>query len=396
MMFSKRFEPYARPNRLSRLLSRLKEEGKPVIDLTESNPTRCRFHYPSGLLHAFSTRKNLIYKPDPRGSSGAREAILAYYRRIGVFLKPEQIFLTASSSEAYHFLFRLLADHNDHILMPSPGYPLMEHLARLNDIQVDFFKLEYEGEAWKIDFDSLEKGIHSRTRAIVIIHPNNPTGSYAGVEEQNRLISLAKKHHLPIISDEVFFDYAYPGADILPRSFSFNSKSLTFTLSGLSKMACLPQMKASWLVITGPVNQVRESMRRLELIADAYLSVNTPVQNALPGILKKRNFIQRQVMERVLKNRRCLIRRLEKLKSCRLLKGEGGWYAVIRLPRIMSDEAWALRFLEKEGVLVYPGHFFDFQIESCLVLSLLPPEPLFIRGVSKIVQRISKELGDLH
>ncbi len=393
-MFSRRSEFNRKENPLWKLLELQQKKGKKVIDLTESNPTRCHFKYPSSWLKSLSKKENLLYEPDPRGSLEARKAIEKYYRQLGVKLDPEEIFLTSSTSEAYHFLFSLLMDPGDHLLIPAPGYPLMESLGQLNDVAIDSFDLEYTGIQWKIDFDSLARGGYERTGAILLVHPNNPTGSYIDREDQRRLIALAKKNHLPIISDEVFFDYRYSGSSARPRSFSANRETLTFTLNGLSKMVSLPQMKLSWIVATGPKREVKEAIRRLEVIADTYLSVNTPVQNGLGLFLEGRGAIQTQVMKRVLRNRLLLSKWFkEKLPGGELLKSEGGWYATIRLPGIMTDEEWAMTFLKKEGVLVYPGHFFDFPMESSLILSLLPPEPLFQEGIEKIIERVSYSLS---
>jgi alanine-synthesizing transaminase len=393
-MFSRRSQFERQPNPLSKLLERQRKQGKKVIDLTESNPTRCHFTYPSSWLKSLSKKENLFYEPDPKGSLDAREAIAKYYRQLGVALDPEQIFLTSSSSEAYHFLFSLLLNPGDHLLLPAPGYPLIDPLGRLNDIAVDSFDLEYAGMHWKIDFDSLARGVHERTGAILLVHPNNPTGSYVDREDQRRLNALAKREHLPIISDEVFFDYLYSNSSATPKSFSARRETLTFTLNGLSKMLSLPQMKLSWIVVTGPKREVKEAIRRLEIIADTYLSVNTPVQNGLGLFLEGRRAIQSQVMKRVLQNRFFLSESFkEKLPAGEIFNSEGGWYATIRLPRIMTDEKWAMTFLKKEGVLVYPGHFFDFPMESSLIVSLLPPEPLFKEGIEKIVNRISYSLS---
>ncbi|MHB8481611.1 MAG: pyridoxal phosphate-dependent aminotransferase [Nitrospiria bacterium] len=391
-MFSDRSNFNQKQNRLSQVLGQLKKSGRNIIDLTGSNPTLCQFDYPPDLLKIFLNPLNFKYDPSPGGGLQARKAVVENYHLQGVKLDPAQVFLTASTSEAYLYLFRLLFNVEDHLLIPRPGYPLIEFLSRLNDIRTDSFDLCYEDLEWKIDFDSLARGIHSETRGILMVHPNNPTGSYANAEDQNRLISMAKKYCLPVIADEVFFDYVYPRDGVPPRSFSENSKSLTFTLNGLSKMAGLPQMKLAWIVINGPKGEVREARRRLEVISDTYLSVNTPIQNALKDILNNKGFIQSQVMPRILSNRQFLIRQLKEVPGCICLNAEGGWYAVLKLPQIRRDDEWAVRLLEKEGVLVYPGHFFDFTWEACLILSLLPPEPLFKTGVERLVKRIAGDL----
>ena len=393
-MFSGRSHFKQMPNPLFMLLMSRQNEGKEVIDLTDSNPTQCRFTYPSSWIKALSKNANLIYEPNPNGNLNARIRVVKYYRELGADVKPGQVFFASGTSEAYHFLFSLLMNPGDHLLVPAPGYPLMESLGILNDIAIDSYHQEFDGMRWKIDFDSLQTLIGPRTGAIMLVHPNNPTGSYIDRKDQVRLVSLAKKNRLPIIADEVFYDYLYPDMQILPRSFSTRNQTLVFTLNGLSKMACLPQLKLSWILITGPQSLVREAARRLEMIADAYLSVNTPVQNAIGLYLDGRFKIQSQVLHRILKNRAYLAKALkERLPEGDILNSEGGWYVTIRLPSVMSDEQWAILLLKKEGVLVYPGHFFDFPTESCLVLSLLPPEPLFREGIEKIISRVSYSLS---
>jgi alanine-synthesizing transaminase len=392
--FSDRSQFERDSNPLWRLLEQFQNGGKKVLDLTESNPTRCRFCYPKSFAKSLIKKENLTYEPNAKGDLKAREEIVKYYRTIGVKLDPEQIILTSGTSEAYQFLFFLLLNPGDSLWVPAPGYPLMEPLARLNGITIDYFPLEYDGVQWKIDLNGLEERIRSRRGVVTVIHPHNPTGSYINRPDQARLIDLAKRHGLPVIADEVFFDYQYPDLRPLPRSFASQNQTLIFTLNGLSKMVALPQMKLSWIVATGPRKAVKEAILRLEQIADTYLSVNTPVQNGAGSFLKHRMDIQSQIRSRIMTNRTYLIDEVkERLPQGNVLNCEGGWVAILRLPRIMNDDEWATLLLREEGVLVYPGHLFDFPIESCLILSLLLPEPLFRRAVKKVLNRISYSLS---
>ena len=387
MIFSDRSLFDRQQNPLWMALDRLLKKGNKIIDLTESNPTRCHFSYPSLWLKSLSGRKNLYYNPDPRGSISARRAIVRYYRGLGISLTPDQLFLASGTSEVYHYLFNLILNRGDRLLVSSPGYPLLEHLAKINDVGIERFEYAYDGVRWRIDSDSLLRGIRRRPAAILVVNPNNPTGTYLDRDERLQLISMAGAAGLPIIADEVFFDYRYRGRAPEARSFASNRKSLTFTLNGLSKSVALPQLKLSWLVVTGPAGKVKEAARRLEFIADAYLSVNTPVQNGLGVILRERSKIQSQVIKRAVLNRNFLLRELDRrLPEGELLQSEGGWYAILRLPRIMTDDEWALTLLKREKVLAYPGHFFDLPVEAALVVSLIPPEPIFQKGVEKMIR----------
>ncbi|MBI1884061.1 MAG: pyridoxal phosphate-dependent aminotransferase [Chlamydiae bacterium] len=304
-------------------------------------------------------------------------------------LNPDQIFLTSSTSEAYSFLFRLLTNPGDNVLIPCPSYPLFDFLGNLNDIELKPYKLAYEN-AWHIDFDSLSEAVTSKTRAILMVNPNNPTGSYIKEREIKKLVEFAKQNDLALISDEVFFDYDFENRTER-MSFAQSSEVLTFTLNGLSKMAALPQMKLAWIVINGPESLVQEACQRLEVITDTYLSVNTPIQVALPEIFKHTKTIQIQIKKRLKTNLKTLQNTLQNFPTCECLKVEGGWYAILKIPKILTDEAWVLSLLEKESILIHPGHFYHFDQEGYLVLSLLPQTEIFTPAIEKILSYISEK-----
>ena len=359
-MFSHRLDWRARTNLLSR--ARAEKRGT-VLDLTESNPTRAGFTYPSAeILGALADPRALIYEPSPRGMVSAREAVARYYDGVAV----ERILLTASTSEAYSFLFQLLADAGDEILCPRPSYPLFEFLAGLAGVTIRQYPLRYDGR-WHVDLDALRPSITARTRAIVVVHPNNPTGSYLRADEIEALEMLG----LPIISDEVFG----------PRTLAGERRALTFSMSGLSKIAGLPQMKLGWIVASGPGWE--RAMDALELIADTYLSVATPVQLALPRLLECAKPVQAQIAARTSANKAHLEGALAGSPASPL-RSEGGWYAVVQVPRTRSEEEWCLKLLRDHDVLVQPGFFFDFESEAFLVVSLLTEAAVFQEGVRRL------------
>jgi alanine-synthesizing transaminase len=395
-MFSRRTGWPLDRNALTVEIESRRARGLAVIDLTESNPTRCGFAYDSrAILHALSKPAALDYAPDPRGPRPARSAVAAYYQERGVRLDPEQIFLTASTSEAYSYLFRLLADPGDSVLVPQPSYPLFDFLAGLNDLEVIPYSLIYASE-WRIDRDRLAARIERADRvlgvprAVIVVHPNNPTGSFVKPEESQALVELCRGHELAIIADEVFSDYAL---DARPRPAHAACDSvLTFTLSGLSKISALPQMKLAWIVVSGPEGVRREAIGRLEVIADTYLSVSAPVALGAPELLETRRTVQPEIRARLQQNLAELERQLELAGSgARSLKVEGGWYAVVKLDRdcLVSDDELATNLAREEGVLVHPGHFYGFEGEGHLVLSLLPEPGIFAAGVGKLRGRIS-------
>ena len=386
--FSSRLNWDLAPNRLSKLLDERRAAGQPILDLTESNPTAAGFNYPSdAILSALADPRSLRYEPAAAGMPAARAAVSEYYSgRAGRGVSPDRILLTASTSEAYAFVFKLLADPGDEVLVPSPSYPLFDYLAALDAVGVVQYPLTYQG-AWNIDFDALARSVTSRSRAIVLVNPNNPTGSFLKQSELGPLLVFCRDHNLALISDEVFADYSLDEQAPLVRSLTEVDDVLTFCLSGLSKVAALPQLKLGWIVTGGPPDDRRRAFERLELIADTYLSVSSPVQGAAPTLLRLRGQLQQQILDRVRTNRAFLASQIGSASPWTLLATEGGWYAVLEAPRIQSEEEWVLNLLAEDSVLVQPGFFFDFAREAFLVISLLTPEDVFRQGVRRILAR---------
>jgi aspartate/methionine/tyrosine aminotransferase len=383
-MFAKRTNWDLTPNRLGEALAAHRAAGKPLLDLTVSNPTECGFVYRDAeILRALSNPGALFYGPNPRGLESARRAVAAYYAERGERVAIEDIFLTTSTSEAYSYAFRMLCDPGDEVLIPSPSYPLFDFLAEIQDVKLVRYPLLYD-HGWQMDFHALEQAITARTRAVIVVHPNNPTGHFTKASEMAKLNAICSAGDMAVIADEVFLDFGLEGNRV--ASFSANSASLTFTLSGLSKISGLPQMKAAWLTVSGPREKKREALARLEVIADTYLSVNAPVQLAMPVFLDRRRSFQEQLLARVRQNLSELDRQLSQQKSCSRLAVEGGWYAVLRVPAIRSDEELALELLKSSGVSIHPGHFYDFSSEGFLVLSLITPTEIFARGVAETLQ----------
>ena len=390
-MFSTRTNWPLSRNPFTLALDELRAAGVTLLDLTASNPTQCGFHYDStAILSAFQNPTALTYDPQPKGSLAARQEVARYYLDDHqTTVDPESLFLTTSTSEAYSYVFRLLCNPGDEILLPKPSYPLFEFLATLQDVNLIPYSLEY-AQGWFIDFQSLEGALTPRTRAILLVHPNNPTGSYVHPEEVARLNGLCKKHNLALIVDEVFLDFAFTPPS--RKTFAGNSEALTFTLSGLSKISALPQMKIAWLAVTGPAAQVRPALDRLEIIADTYLSLSAPAQAALPALLAQRHPLREQLLDRIRENRAHLQSQLRSYPTCELLHAEAGWYAVLHLPSHLfagsssrpsafsSDEDLAIQLLRERHVLLHPGHFYDFPSSNHLVLSLITPESVFAQG----------------
>jgi alanine-synthesizing transaminase len=447
-MFSERTSWKLAQNRLTQALEEVRAGGAKVLDLTASNPTRVGLDYDSrAILAALASPQALDYDPQPRGLLPAREAVGEYYRsEHGVEnLDADRIVLTTSTSEGYSFVFRLLCNPGDELLVPKPSYPLFEFLADLQDVQLVPYPLIYD-HGWQMDFASLVKAVTERTRGVVVVHPNNPTGSYVQPGEADSLNTFCRAHGLALIADEVFLDYSLnsdqagsgntyagtrdlarpvergstespgkgpqgprpassvgpdgaaeavpclkPSSDIPSRdhaSFAANQQVLTFTLSGLSKISALPQMKVAWLVTSGPEREVREAIGRLEVIADTYLSMNAPIQWAAPAMLELRKSIQWQLRQRVKRNLTELDRQLAKQKACQRLSVEGGWYVVLRVPVTRSDEDWTIELLRGKSVLVHPGHFYDFPSDGYLVLSLITRASEFEQGVNRALEEI--------
>ncbi len=386
-MFADRTNWNLEPNRLTRALEARRSRGEPVFDLTASNPTTCGFTYDQeAVLRALTNPGALTYLPDPRGLEVARRAVARYYSERGAETAAQDIFLTTSTSEAYSWVFRTLCNPGDSLLIPAPGYPLFNFLAEIADVRLARYPLVYDS-GWQMDLRALKQAITPATRAVVVVHPNNPTGHYTSAPDAKRLTELCAACGLALIVDEVFLDFAISGgsprtpSEPKPRTFAAGSDALTFTLSGLSKISGLPQMKAAWLVVSGPEKLKAQAGERLEVIADTYLSPNAPVQLALPALLAMRAAFQRQVGDRITRNLSELDRQLGGQKLCSRLKVEGGWYAVLRVPATRSDEDFAVELLTKRGLYLHPGHFFDFPADGYVVVSLLTPENEFSQGV---------------
>ena len=389
-MFSKRTHWDTRLNRFTQAQVDLKDRGVKLIDLTVSNPTACGIQYDEErILNALGRPDCLTYEPEPKGILSARCAVSDYYAALAdpVSLPAENIFLTTSTSEGYSFCFRLLCDAGDEVLVPQPGYPLFDLLADIQDVRLVPYDLVYD-HAWQVDLNSVRAAISPRTRAVVVVNPSNPAGSFLKAGEMRELKSICMKHDLAMISDEVFLDYSF---DPLSRvsTLAGNHETLSFTLSGLSKIAGLPQMKLSWIAVSGPKELLQDAVSRLELISDTYLSVSAPIQHALPELLDSRNNFHRQLMARLGSNLNTLDSQLSAQKSCVRLQVEGGWYVTLRVPVTRSDEELAIALMNHAGVLVHPGHFFDFREEGRLVLSLMTPENDFAEGVSRILAYIA-------
>ncbi len=433
-MFSERTNWRLTQNRFTQAVEEARARGIRLLDLTASNPTRVGLEYDSAaILGALGSARALDYNPQAKGLLSAREAVARYYfercahgdrgvasnvstRGAEAALSavdPERIVLTASTSEGYSYVFRLLCNAGDELLVPKPSYPLFEFLADLQDVKLVPYPLIYD-HGWQMDFHSVEKAVTARTRGVVLVHPNNPTGSYVHDEELGPLNEFCRRHGLALIVDEVFLDYElqFPGLAESKRTFdklradsgapdfqshhdrfgSFvrNNDVLTFTLSGLSKISALPQMKVAWVVTNGPGEQVSAAMARLEVIADTYLSLNAPVQWAVPVMLNQRMGIQGQLMGRVRENLGELDRQLAAQKNCQRLCVEGGWYAVLRVPVTRSDEELAIELVREDAVLVHPGHFYDFESDGYLVLSLITPTVEFAEGIRRILEYIAR------
>jgi alanine-synthesizing transaminase len=386
-MFSSRLDWDLKPNRIAALLEARRRAAAPIIDLTESNPTRAGLTYPArDILDALADPRSLLYEPSPAGLSEARAAVAQYYASRGDSVPPERIFLTASTSEAYAWLFKLLAAPGDEVLVPRPSYPLFEFLARLESVHVVQYPLAYHGQ-WRIDFDALEAALTPRTRAVVLVNPNNPTGSFLKSDELSRLATLAARTGFAIISDEVFSDYALTSDANRVRTLAGATEALTFCLSGLSKIAGLPQMKLGWIATAGPEALRAKAFERLELIADTYLSAGAPVQHAAARLIASSAGVREQISARLRTNLEWLRGAIDG-SPLTLLDVEGGWYATLRAPRTRTEEEWTLDLLGRDGVLVQPGFFFDFESEAFLVLSLLTPPEVFREGVARLVARV--------
>jgi aspartate/methionine/tyrosine aminotransferase len=382
-VFSSRLPGTLESNAISRLLKARRADGCSILDLTEWNPTRAGFKYPNELLAALAEPRSLLYEPEPFGHMGAREAVAAYYIERRHSVDREDVVLTSSTSEAYSWIFKLLADSGDQVLVPRPSYPLFDFLAGLESVQLVDYRLVYHG-GWSIDLDALAQSVTPRTRAIVIVNPNNPTGSFLKQDELRAIAALG----VPLISDEVFSDYAFQPDQRRVRSLASFSETLVFSLSGLSKTVGLPQMKLGWIVVSGPERPRRDAVARLELIADTFLSVGTPVQHAVGRMLERGREVREQIRARTRENLDVLRSLVGSDSPAHVLTVEGGWYATVQVPRTRSEEEWALHLLGEHDVLVQPGFFFDFDAEAFLVLSLLTRPDVFSEGVRRLLRSL--------
>lgn len=389
MRFSQRTNWNTEESDLARAHRERLRAGLSIADLTASNPTRCGFQYDAGLLAALTDPRALDYDPQPLGIHATRQAICNYYTAHNAAILPEEVVLTTSTSEAYSYLFRLLCDPGSEVLFAQPGYPLFDFLATLDDVRLKPAPLIYD-HGWQIDPEGFRRAITPATRAIVLVHPNNPTGHSTKPWEGRELAALCRTHDLSLIVDEVFLDYAFNPSKI-PSSFASGLEDVpVFVVSGLSKICGLPQMKSAWIVAAGP--ESRPAVDRLEVIADTFLSMNAPVQWAIPSWLAGRRAIQRQILDRVTENLAELDRQLALHETARRLDLEGGWYAVLRIPALVSDEQTVRELLEK-GVWVHPGYFFGMPESGWLVVSLLAPVIEFRTGVTTLLNYLSKHHG---
>ncbi len=385
-MFSSRLTFDLTPNRLTEALHRLRGAGAEIDDLTESNPTRVGFDYPARVAEALAHPAGLTYEPHPLGLPDARQAVAGDFRRRGLTVPKDRIVLTASTSEAYSLLFKLLCDPGDEVLVPSPSYPLFEFLSALDSVRARPYRLDDHG-TWSCDIDGLARAVTQRTRAVVVVNPNNPTGSYLKRAELDAIAALCRSHQLALIGDEVFAEYVLDAELSRTSSVLAQRDALTFALGGLSKSAGLPQLKLGWMAVGGPDDLVRPAMERLELICDTYLSVSTPVQQALPVLLAEGAGIRAQIRNRIARNYATLRELAARYPALRVLQAEGGWYAIVQVPSMLTEEALVLQLLERDHVLVHPGYFFDFPREAFLVLSLLPRPEVFDRAAARVLAR---------
>ena len=380
-------------NRYTEALDAHRRAGRELLDLTASNPTTIGLEYREDeLLRALANPEALHYDPQPKGLLAAREAIANYYAERGIQISPDNLILTTSTSEAYSFVFRLLCDPGDALLVPTPSYPLFDFLAEVQDVKLFPYELVYD-HGWQIEPTSLFAATHRAQaakvpcRAILAVHPNNPTGSFVQPQEAQLLNDVCAAEDAAIIADEVFLDYVLAAQRSL--TFAANEDALTFTLSGLSKISGLPQMKVAWIAVSGPPALQSDAMARLEVIADTYLSMNAPIQLAIPTMLEQRRDLQSQLMQRIRTNLQELDIQLGRQELCHRLDVEGGWYAIVRVPATGSDEDLAIALLREKGVLVQPGHFYDFPANGHLVVSLITPADTFRTGMARLLEYVA-------
>jgi alanine-synthesizing transaminase len=382
-MFSRRLPPQADTNQLTLALAELHAQGTPVIDLTESNPTRAGIVYPEDLLAPLAQPGVLQYDPHPLGLPSARAAVARDHARRGVTIDPAHVVLTASTSEAYSWLFKLLCDPGDCVLVPRPSYPLFEHLTRLEGVRAEPYDLEYHGR-WEIDATQL-RAAPQDVKAVLVVSPNNPTGSYVTRAEVEQLTAISRGRGWAIVADEVFADYPLEAASPL-TDIAASADVLSFTLAGLSKSVGLPQVKLGWIVVGGPAADRDAALSALELIADSFLSVSTPVQRAAPDLLERGSQVRAAIQQRTRTNLASLRAAARDVPACDVLRVEGGWSAVIRVPATRGEERLVLELLAGERVLVHPGYFFDFRREAFIIVSLLPEEGVFSAAIRRVLR----------
>jgi alanine-synthesizing transaminase len=381
---SHRLPPLA-ANRFAFARQTLRDQGVPVLDLTESNPTRAGLAYPADLLAPLADAAGLAYAPDPRGLEPARRAACAELARHGVRVEPDRVVLTASTSEAYAFLFKVLADPGDDVLVPVPSYPLFEILSGLEAVRAVPYPLDPHG-GWSYDVGAIATRVTPRTRAIVVVSPNNPTGTILTTSDLRALSNLCAERGLVLIADEVFADYRLAPASAGPACVLRDATCLTVSLGGLSKAVGLPQLKLAWMAIGGLPAETADLLERLELVADSFLSVGTPIQVALSAILARGAVVRDQIRDRIAVNLDAIRRHVAAAPAIQLLEPAGGWTAALRVPATRSEEAIAIDLLERHHVVVQPGYFYDFPNEAWLIVSLLVEPGVFEEGLARIVE----------
>jgi alanine-synthesizing transaminase len=388
-MFSSRLSWNPSTNRITRHIEALKQSGVELVDLTETNPTAAGFdNDAAAVCSAISHPSILEYHPNPRGLIPARQAVVDYYRHHGKDVDIETVFLTASTSESYACLFKLLCDPGDTVLAPQPSYPLFDFLAGLEAIHLEAYRMRYLPDSgWQLDIEQIQSLTTPRTRAIILVNPNNPTGSYVRPHERDQLTRWCRDHDLALIVDEVFLDYGSAESPLASLSTAGNSGALTFTLSGISKILGLPQFKLGWIQVSGPPPLCVSACNNLEMISDTYLSASTPVQVALPDLMAQRDFFQKQVLSRIEANETYLSAACDRLTTGRRLQREGGWTAVIAMQNGISDEEMVCELLDLDHVLVHPGYFYDFEEDGCVVISLLTRPDQLMTGIDRLVSR---------
>ncbi len=386
--FSSRTPADLTPSRLARVRE---AAGEVPFDLTVSNPTAAGIAYPEGLLAPLASPAGLAYAPDPRGLASAREAVAAEYARLGIAVDPGRIVLTASTSEAYAFAFKLLCEPGEHVLVPCPSYPLFEHLASAEGVETAPYRLDADG-AWRVELADVAAA-PADTRAVIAVHPNNPTGSHVHPDDADALARACRQRGAALVADEVFLPYPLDDAAPPARSFAATSEVLTFTLGGLSKSVGLPQLKLAWIVVSGPEDEVEAALEHLTFIADTFLSVATPVQLALPRLLAEGRGVRDAIAQRCRDNLATLAVAVRTVPELSLLAPEGGWSAVVRFPAVVEEEDLAVELLERDGVAVQPGFFYDFARPGHLVISLLPPAPVFAGGLDRLLARLRAHLA---